>query len=1095
MDLYPTRVHRSPFLTHPGNAPAPGMRIFKRILPMDAADGATDASLPPPPPKSPKPHPRPVKNGLLTAVLGPSGSGKTTLLRALGGQVPFSRNSSLTGRFDFVGVDRTKISFVPERDAVVAVLSVRETLAFAARLTGLRGAGPLDDLSARVERMLGDVGLLGVANSRLGNADKVRGVSGGERRRAFIAGRLFAEPALLLVDEPTSGLDSAGSLAVVSLLRDIGRRGTVVVAALQQPSSALCEIIDEVHLLDRGHVIFQGTMAGALSHFERVLKVKCPDNYAPADHFLDVLSADARDPKRKAESSARLAVIRAAAQKPRLDAAMPSDAQCDAGKVCAFSPAQGCGLSPATWLQQTASPNDAVSLKSQSAFGLWVASVIGVSYHVFIVSAMQRAAASAKEDESFAAERELFAAERGWYPCSSYVVGKALASTRSACIPALVFTTVVYWADVGDSFGDYLQACAVICAMAIALEASGRLVGCVPVHKSEMVTVAMQIVTLLTLVSGKQHLWSDSSKQNPSDAQASTFPSTRPRTTLASRRSASPIAMLYFCIIKVWGQSPSLPPNLPLKRASPRKSSRRQSAVDFALARSSSILVKHSALKVTYSNIRLEICSKTTLWKSLSHRLEQVDAPNKPNKVILDDVSGSLYPGGVTAIMGASGAGKTSLLRVLSGTLRFSSKAVLSGKLLLDGIRVDELRTLSRLVEQDDAAWACLSVRETLEFAAAVHLGASAQQTPAEAAEAVAEQLDLLRVFDRVVGDGALGVVEMMHLVAKNAGRTVAATIHTPRGAIAGLFDDLILMSAGRVAYSGDASRCLAHFAAIGFPCAAATNATDHFIDVWSGVSLGKTNGSRCGIESPLSKSKGDVCKEALPCSSDVVLSRKDGAETMRAAWAAAPPLVHSSVRPRQEETAAKPQPLPWLTQLQLLCQRSLTNTVRDPIFLRVDLGLSVVVSCYLLLVLRGLERDARGLRSFPGLLYFIMVSHGCRSNAAAIAAANKYQFLFTKERRDYSQRALMASRQLVDFGCNGASIVVMLAIVLPSLGLCGSAADFVRLVGLYLVFAAVCWTMGLAAIIVGDDDDARTILGSFSQTVLVSAAGFFRGF
>jgi len=300
----------------------------------------------------------------------------------------------------------------------------------------------------------------------------------------------------------------------------------------------------------------------------------------------------------------------------------------------------------------------------------------------------------------------------------------------------------------------------------------------------------------------------------------------------------------------------------------------------------------------------------------------------------------------------------------------------------------------------------------------------------------------------------ALGVVEMMHLVAKNAGRTVAATIHTPRGAIAGLFDDLILMSAGRVAYSGDASRCLAHFAAIGFPCAAATNATDHFIDV---------------------------------------LSRKDGAETMRAAWAAAPPLVHSSVRPRQEETAAKPQPLPWLTQLQLLCQRSLTNTVRDPIFLRVDLGLSVVVSCYLLLVLRGLERDARGLRSFPGLLYFIMVSHGCRSNAAAIAAANKYQFLFTKERRDYSQRALMASRQLVDFGCNGASIVVMLAIVLPSLGLCGSAADFVRLVGLYLVFAAVCWTMGLAAIIVGDDDDARTILGSFSQTVLVSAAGFFR--
>jgi ABC-type multidrug transport system ATPase subunit len=86
---------------------------------------------------------------------------------------------------------------------------------------------------------------------------KLRTLSGGMLRRVGIAQAIVNEPDLLLLDEPTAGLDPEQRVAFRALLRDLGRRATVVVSThLVEDVGAACT---EVALMDRGKVVFRGT--------------------------------------------------------------------------------------------------------------------------------------------------------------------------------------------------------------------------------------------------------------------------------------------------------------------------------------------------------------------------------------------------------------------------------------------------------------------------------------------------------------------------------------------------------------------------------------------------------------------------------------------------------------------------------------------------------------------------------------------------------------------------------------------------------------------------------------------------------------------
>ena len=154
--------------------------------------------------------------GRLLAILGPSGSGKTTLLNVLAGQVPASSVLTLHGRLYVNGqlvshsslhsyssssTDHTQ-AYVRQQDLFYSQLTVRETLLMAARLR-LPSSLTLDEKTVLVDSLLKRLGLAKAADTIVGD-DKIRGISGGEKKRLSLACELLGSPSLIFADEPTS---------------------------------------------------------------------------------------------------------------------------------------------------------------------------------------------------------------------------------------------------------------------------------------------------------------------------------------------------------------------------------------------------------------------------------------------------------------------------------------------------------------------------------------------------------------------------------------------------------------------------------------------------------------------------------------------------------------------------------------------------------------------------------------------------------------------------------------------------------------------------------------------------------------------------
>lgn len=73
----------------------------------------------------------------------------------------------------------------------------------------------------------------------------------------------------MFCDEPTSGLDAYMALNTVAVLKDMARKGKVVMATIHQPSSELFALFDKLLLMAEGRVAFLGTPSEALSFFSR----------------------------------------------------------------------------------------------------------------------------------------------------------------------------------------------------------------------------------------------------------------------------------------------------------------------------------------------------------------------------------------------------------------------------------------------------------------------------------------------------------------------------------------------------------------------------------------------------------------------------------------------------------------------------------------------------------------------------------------------------------------------------------------------------------------------------------------------------------
>jgi ATP-binding cassette subfamily G (WHITE) protein 2 len=108
-------------------------------------------------------------------------------------------------------------AYVLQDDLLFAHLTVFETLMLAANFY-LPDELPDSEKKEVVMGVLTELGLLKAKDTIIGD-DKVRGVSGGERKRANIAAQLICDPAVLFLDEPTSGLDSFQAQSVMEAMK------------------------------------------------------------------------------------------------------------------------------------------------------------------------------------------------------------------------------------------------------------------------------------------------------------------------------------------------------------------------------------------------------------------------------------------------------------------------------------------------------------------------------------------------------------------------------------------------------------------------------------------------------------------------------------------------------------------------------------------------------------------------------------------------------------------------------------------------------------------------------------------------------------
>jgi len=136
--------------------------------------------------------------------------------------------------------------------------------------------------------LLHDLGLIKCADTKVGNA-LIRGLSGGERKRASIGVELITNPSLIFLDEPTTGLDSTTALKILELLVKLAKSGRNVVSTIHQPNSEIFSRFDNLLLLVRGNVIYEGPAKDTVGYFASI-GYQCPKLTNPADYFMKIMN-------------------------------------------------------------------------------------------------------------------------------------------------------------------------------------------------------------------------------------------------------------------------------------------------------------------------------------------------------------------------------------------------------------------------------------------------------------------------------------------------------------------------------------------------------------------------------------------------------------------------------------------------------------------------------------------------------------------------------------------------------------------------------------------------------------------------------------
>ncbi|CAL4117650.1 unnamed protein product [Meganyctiphanes norvegica] len=368
-------------------------------------------------------------------------------------------------------------------------------------------------------------------------------------------------------------------------------------------------------------------------------------------------------------------------------------------------------------------------------------------------------------------------------------------------------------------------------------------------------------------------------------------------------------------------------------------------------------------------------------------------------KHILKNVSGICRPGELLAIMGASGAGKTTLLNVL--TNRSSSALRIEGEMYMNGAVVDpsKLTKKSAYVQQEDLFIGVLTVKESLIFQATLRMDKNIPQKQRLArVEEVMIELGLTKCSDTLVGipgrlKGISGgemkrlafacevltdpplmfcdeptsgldsfmaqnIVEVMKDLATRFNKCIISTIHQPSSEVFALFDRVLLMAEGRVAFLGYTSDAIKFLHSMGRPCPENFNPADFFISTLA-----------------IQPGQEDECRQWVDKICDTFSVSEKGKDMEEAIKVNMETKENTSDLLNTTKESKSPYKASWGAQFSAVFKRAWLENIREPMILRVKLLQTIMTALLVGIIYLGQDLTQDGVSNISGALFLIITN------------------------------------------------------------------------------------------------------------------------
>ncbi len=187
-----------------------------------------------------------IDEGEIVGFLGPNGAGKSTTMNMITGFIEPSEGRIIVDGYDISKKPKKakkQIGYMPEGVPLYSDLTVKEFVSYMADLKGCTKKIKREE----VNKVLSETGLIDVQNKLTKN------LSRGYKQRVSMAGALVGDPKVIILDEPTVGLDPKQVTEIRSLIKELGKKHTVILSS--HILSEVSQICNRVIIINKGKII------------------------------------------------------------------------------------------------------------------------------------------------------------------------------------------------------------------------------------------------------------------------------------------------------------------------------------------------------------------------------------------------------------------------------------------------------------------------------------------------------------------------------------------------------------------------------------------------------------------------------------------------------------------------------------------------------------------------------------------------------------------------------------------------------------------------------------------------------------------------